>query len=255
MRVGGGECSVNLRSAACFEVFEYDAQTNVLSCASCNPSGQRPLGRSNLSLLYPGTHSPAFRQPQNLSPLGNGRLFFESQDVLAPQDVNGAVQDVYEWEPAGVGGCKKQDGCVALISSGGSANDSMFMDASATGNDAFLITRQQLVGGDGDQQLDLYDARVNGGFEEAGESTCAGEACKGPLSEAPAQPSIASQSFTGPGNPTPPTTTTPPKASKPLTAKKKTHRKKKSTKGKKGRRARAGRHKRHANTTRRGGRR
>jgi hypothetical protein len=216
-RSGGGTCKQ--LEVACFEVFEYAADTATLSCASCNPSGQRPVGQSNLSLLRPGFGSPQYRQPANLSPQGGGRLFFESQDALVPQDTNGAIQDVYEWEPQGVGGCAKAGGCVALISSGHSENDSMFMDASENGNDAFFITRQQLLAGDGDHQLDLFDARVNGGFPEAAaEAPCAGEACRGPLAEAPASPSAASQSFTGPGNP------------KPARKQKKAHRKKKKHK-------------------------
>ena len=34
----------------------------------------------------------------------NGRLFFDSADSLVAADVNGK-EDVYEFEPAGVGGC------------------------------------------------------------------------------------------------------------------------------------------------------
>jgi hypothetical protein len=202
-RAGGGDCALNGGGPTCFEVFEYAADTGTLSCASCNPAGQRPLGRSNLSLLKPTGSPPAFPQPANLSPAGNGRLFFESRDSLLPQDTNAGIQDVYEWEPAGIGGCAKAGGCVALISSGHSSEDSMFMDASANGDDAFFITRSQLVAGDQDSQLDLYDARVGGGFAEEAAAACAGEACKGPISQAPAQPSAGSSSFAGPGNPKP----------------------------------------------------
>jgi hypothetical protein len=186
----------------CPEVFEYEAETGTLNCASCNPSGQPPLGESNLTRLAPGGPSPDFRQPNNLSPAGNGRLFFESQDALLPQDTNGHIQDVYEWEPAGVGSCAKSGGCLRLISSGSSETDSMFMDASASGNDAFFIARQQLVVADDNQQLDLYDARVNGGVApEEGPAPCIEEGCRGPVAEPPAQPGAASESFVGPGNP------------------------------------------------------
>ena len=34
----------------------------------------------------------------------SGRLFFDSSDGLVPQDVNGR-EDVYEYEPGGVGSC------------------------------------------------------------------------------------------------------------------------------------------------------
>ncbi len=198
-RSGGGACNP---TQDCSEVFEYSAASGTLSCASCNPNGQRPLGPSNLSLLLPGPNSPPFRQPANLSPAGDGRLFFESRDALSPQDTNG-VQDVYEWEPEGVGSCERAGGCVSLISSGRSANDSMFLDSTPSGDDAFFITREQLLPADKDEQLDLYDARVGGGFPESTAAPCGGEACKAPLLAPPFQPSPASAAFSGPGNPKP----------------------------------------------------
>jgi hypothetical protein len=200
---GGQSCRPFGAEPVCYEVFEYAADAGHLACASCNPSGQRPVGRSNLSLLRNNNAGAAFRQPGNLSAEGNGRLFFESQDALVPQDTNGRVQDVYEWEPQGVGDCAKASGCVALISGGSGENDSLFVDSSASGDDAFFITRQRLLSRDQNSQLDLYDARVGGGLAEQESASCAGEACKGSVSEAPAQPSAGSQSLLGPGNPKP----------------------------------------------------
>ena len=69
-----------------------------LVCASCDPSGARPSGSANLSLLKPASNV-ALPQPRNLAE--NGRLFFDTLDRLLPQDVNGRVQDVYEFEPDG----------------------------------------------------------------------------------------------------------------------------------------------------------
>ncbi len=200
--VGGGECTVG-KGPACFQVFIYQADSDTLTCASCNRSGQRPLGPSNLSLLRPisGIVQPGFPQPGNLSPEGEGRLFFESQDTLLPQDTNGSVMDVYEWEPDGVGSCEEAGGCISLISSGRAANDSMFVDSTPSGDDAFFITRERLLLRDKDSQLDLYDARVNGGLFEPQPPICNGEACAGPIPPPPPQPSPSSQSFSGPGNP------------------------------------------------------
>jgi NHL repeat len=204
-RKEGGECTVGA-GAACLEVFIYAAETETLTCASCNPSGQRPLGPSNLSLLRPvsalGETSPPFPQPGNLSIAGGGRLFFESQDVLSPQDTNGHIQDVYEWEPQGVGSCKRAAGCVYLISSGHSTNDSMFLDSSDNGSDAFFITREQLSLADRDEQLDLYDARVGGGVPSETETInpeCQGEACQ-PAALLPNDPTPSSSAFNGAGN-------------------------------------------------------
>jgi hypothetical protein len=200
-----GECGL-LEGPVCFEVFEYDTSSASLSCVSCNPSGQQPLGPSNLSLIRGIPGSPPLRQPANLTPAGNGRLFFESQDVLSQRDTNGSIQDVYEWEPDGVGSCARAGGCVFLISSGNAANDSMFLDSSADGNDAFLVTRERLLPRDQNDQLDLYDARaphVPGeavGFNEGETAPCAGEACRGPLSSPAESLAPGSSIFSGPGN-------------------------------------------------------
>jgi hypothetical protein len=200
---GGGECRVG-GGPACLEVFVYFADSETLSCVSCNPSGQRPIGPSNLSLLRPGRPGaigyPPYPQPGNLVEEGEGRVFFESQDVLLPQDTNGTVQDVYEWVPDGMGSCEQAKGCVHLISSGHAVNDSMFLDSTPSGNDIFFITRERLVARDRDDQLDLYDARAGGGFKETPPEICVGDACKGAISAPPLQPS-ASPGFIGPPNP------------------------------------------------------
>jgi hypothetical protein len=196
---GGGNCKSN--SGFCREVFEYSAEAEGLSCASCNPSGQQPLGSSNLSLIRP--QGPPFPQPGNLPAEGNGRLFFESQDALVPRDTNGKIQDVYEWEPNGIGSCKRAGGCVYLISSGHSPNDSMFVDSSASGEDAFFITREQLLSPDQNQQLDLYDARVGGGFPEQRPSPYGEEGCAGPIASPPAESGVDTESI-GPSNPSKP---------------------------------------------------
>jgi hypothetical protein len=94
-------------------------------------------------------------------------LFFNSPDALAPQDTNG-LEDVYQYEPAGVGSCVREGvgfseasgGCVSLISSGQSSAESAFMDASETGNDVFFVTSNKLVSEDYDNAYDMYDAHV-----------------------------------------------------------------------------------------------
>ncbi|HTR75730.1 MAG TPA: hypothetical protein VMH33_10815 [Solirubrobacterales bacterium] len=250
-----GPCSGRDSRSVCAEVFEYSAEDGTLTCPSCNPTGEAPLGSSNLTRLWVGpTRAPDFRQPQNLPAEGEGRIFFESQDALSPRDRNGNIQDIYEWEPKGVGDCDSEfaeGGCVRLISSGRSETDSAFLDATPSGDDAFFITRSKLLPVDKNEQLDLYDARAPHtpgeavGFPEVPKPTpCEGEACLGATSEAPSQPGGASGTLVGAGNP-PPTITCP----KSFTAKKnkcvakpKHHKKKKKHKQggkgkKKGRRA------------------
>jgi hypothetical protein len=69
----------------------------------------------------------ALHQPRYLS--DSGRLFFDSPDQLVPQATN-AKEDVYEYEPEGVGSCGYSSGCIGLISSGSSIQESTFLDAS-----------------------------------------------------------------------------------------------------------------------------
>jgi hypothetical protein len=113
------------------EVFLYDASTNHLECASCNPTGARPhgvfdtgyiggsyeegigllvdrpelWGRRWLAGSLPGWTKWAAGQAQYQSRYlsDEGRLFFDATDALVPQDTNGK-EDVYEYEPEHVGG-------------------------------------------------------------------------------------------------------------------------------------------------------
>jgi hypothetical protein len=186
-------------TAACSEVYQYDLDSAGLTCASCNPTGSRPLGRSNLSLVH-STPGASFPQLRNLPAEGEGEVFFESGDVLSPADHNGRVQDVYEWQPNGVGGCKRSRGCISLLSSGNSSSDSFFLSSTPSGEDAFFITRSQLLPKDKDDLFDVYDARVGGGINENTPPPCLGEACKGPATSAPEGQSAGSANFSGPGN-------------------------------------------------------
>jgi DNA-binding beta-propeller fold protein YncE len=223
------------------EVFEFDAGTGALSCASCRPTGARPEGVEYAKLqgglaggfqvwhttswLAANVPGAALHQSRYLS--NSGRLFFNSADALAPQDVNG-TEDVYEYEPPGVGGCSEATpsfssrlgGCVGLISSGTSREESAFMDASESGGDVFFLTSSQLVAQDFDTALDIYDAHECTSSSPCIKSAeppglpCASEAsCKAPPTP---QPEIfgapASATFSGAGN----IVATPPAAPKPL---------------------------------------
>jgi hypothetical protein len=104
-------------------------------------------------------------QPRYL--LSDGRVFFNSPDALVPQASNG-LEDVYEYEPVGVGDCTREGaafsersgGCVSLISSGISGKESRFYDASESGDDVFFSTDSKLVPEDYDASYDVYDAHV-----------------------------------------------------------------------------------------------
>jgi hypothetical protein len=194
----------------CVEVYDYDADTARLTCVSCSARGLPPLGDSMLPMALHLITQPAGWQSSTIQQrylLDNGRLFFDSADEVLAQASNRGELNVYEYEPAGVGSCQREGGCVALISSGTSNENSFFLDASASGDDAFFITRQQLVAQDGDQALDVYDARIDGGFATALAPPCGGEACRPPVTPAPAiYGAPPSASFLGPGDPQRPVT-------------------------------------------------
>jgi DNA-binding beta-propeller fold protein YncE len=224
------------------EVFLYSQSAGRLVCASCNPTGGRPVGvqykspesflgqrlvggnrvwpsstwlAANIPGWTPFELDRAAYQSRYLS--NGGRLFFNSSDALAPQDVNG-TEDVYQYEPPGVGGCTtasvtfstRSGGCVGLISSGSSVEESAFLDASENGSDVFFLTSAKLVSEDFDTSLDVYDAR-----ECAPVSPCfavtpvappacmTGDSCKSAPSPQPVIfGSPASATFTGAGNTT-----------------------------------------------------
>ena len=181
------------------EVYLYDAESASLRCVSCNPAGARPNGvfdtedvGEGLGLLVdrrkvwfghwlagniPGwtaeNLTSALIQSRYLS--DEGRLYFNSPDDLVPQATN-HKEDVYEYEPSGVGSCQSPTGgCVSLISSGGSGKESAFLEATPDGSNVFFITAAQLVPEDTDTAFDIYDARE-----------CSGDSpCLTPPSEAP----------------------------------------------------------------------
>jgi hypothetical protein len=187
------------------EVYLYDATSDSLACVSCNPSGARPSGQGGVAATIPAWERSLYAS-RALSEDGN-RLFFESFEALVLRDTNG-VKDVYQWEAQGTGSCDAADdtfnedtgGCVDLISSGKSPTESVFLDATPNGSDVFITTLSSLVPWDPDS-VDVYDARVGGGFPppDPPAAICEGEACQSPRA-APEAPTPAS-TLVGPGNP------------------------------------------------------
>lgn len=213
------------------EVYRYDATTEQLECVSCDPTGSRAsslVPAASASLVDPRSiwenQAAAAILPEAISIFGgrggvtlyrprsvldNGRTFFNAAGSLVPADSNGQW-DVYQYESAGVGDCAASSGgaaivhvaggCVSLISSGTAEEEAGFMDASATGDDAFFLTSAQLSVLDEDHQLDIYDARVGGVAATPPTITeCLGEACQ-PAAQSPDDPTPASAAFNGAGN-------------------------------------------------------
>lgn len=167
-----------------------------LICASCNPTGERPRGSVSVPGALVNGSTRAYR-PRWLSADGS-RIFFDSGDSLVTEDTDAAT-DVYEWEAEGAGGCGRSPGCVGLISSGRSTGGSSFVDASADATSVFFLTGESLVGAD-PGSIDLYDARVGGGFPEPpAPIACIADACQS-LPGEPEDPTPGTAT-PSPGNP------------------------------------------------------
>jgi hypothetical protein len=180
----------------CRQIYLFDAPSGQVSCLTC-VAGVPVDGDTNLFGNGDDRRPVAQRPveapldlPRNLSADGR-RAFFETARPLVTADENDAI-DVYEWEDSDLDG----QGELRLISSGRSATDSKFVDASASGDDVFFTTRDRLVGIDTDNQVDLYDARVGGGIAAQHPAPapppCDGEDCQGTPSGAPFLPRVGS---------------------------------------------------------------
>jgi hypothetical protein len=182
----------NFKSNGIAQVYRYDQTQGRLDCLSCSFTGTPSTSDASLQSISETQFSPEIGgehlKISNLSPTG-GRAFFQTAESLVLGDTDGKL-DVYEWEEKGVGSCKKAGGCVYLISSGQSSSPDYLYAVSASGNDVFFRTADQLLARDVESTLSIYDARVDGGFVEPPESIpCAGiDTCQPPPTSPPALP-------------------------------------------------------------------
>lgn len=161
-----------------YEMYLYDTTTDSLRCVSCPSSGaaittgvEMNVGVTDAGLGY-GTPS----QLRFLS--DDGRyVFFNSAEALLPQATNGLV-NAYEYDT--------QTGRLSLLDSGSGGQGVWFVEAGASGRDAFLATRERLTPWDTDELADLYDARIGGGFPPPITAmSCLGDECQGTPSAVP----------------------------------------------------------------------
>jgi hypothetical protein len=175
------------------EMYAYNVDTGKLTCVSCPSTGAAPtVGiETRVAASSGGTVIAEPYRPRFLS--ADGRyVFFNTREALLPQDTNG-VTDAYEYDMV--------TGGLWLLSTGMGEDGAWFVEASADGHDAFLVTRQKLTRGDPDRLVDVYDVRVGGGLAEppALGAGCDGDACQGTPSAAPGFNTASG--FTGLGNP------------------------------------------------------
>jgi hypothetical protein len=176
------------------ELYRYDEQSDSLTCISCPRGGSaavQGLETEVKATLSEGLdYEDMFERPRFYS--SDGRfMFFNTKEALLPQDTNG-LTDAYEYDT--------QSNRLSLVSSGVGEYGTWFVAASDDGRNAFLVTRQQLSPLDVDKLVDIYDARIDGGFPlpPVAKPPCVGDECQGvPL--APPAFNVAS-TFNGAGN-------------------------------------------------------
>jgi hypothetical protein len=160
-----------------------------LLCVSCPPVP----ATADVTVFPAVTHglpqltNAGFR-PRFLS--DSGHVFFSTADALVPEDTNG-VLDAYEFDPA--------TGKTSLLSTGQGKDPTTFADASASGADVFVVTRQRLVASDRDDFVDLYDVREGSSLPEVAEPpqppACQGDGCQPPPSGRPSKGLLGSLVF------------------------------------------------------------
>jgi hypothetical protein len=159
------------------DVYRYDAQTGALQRVSLGEGGYDANGNRNgadATIQFGGISNEYEMSGRAISEDGS-RIVFSAVEPLSPAAING-LANVYEWHEGGV----------SLISSGSSLTQDGEAVISPSGRDVFFLTSARLVRQDTDENVDLYDARLEGGFpaapveEEVGE--CSGDACQSPLS-------------------------------------------------------------------------
>jgi hypothetical protein len=165
-------------NAGYVEIYLHDPVKRSVVCVSCRRDGTPPIGDAGLRDGPTSWSSVEPMSPANADENGE-HIFFQSSDTIVPQDVN-ERSDVYEHDVT--------TGETSLISSGTSANHSLYLGNGLDGRDVFFFTTESLVPQDRNGNLyKLYDARVGSPSVPAPEPSppCSGEGCRGPIVAAP----------------------------------------------------------------------
>lgn len=193
------------------QIYRYDAQSEALTRISVGERGYNDNGNAGLAearIVRPRD----YRGDPSMADDGE-YVFFESPTGLTPaaaNDVKTGVgvgtgityyeQNIYEWHAGQV--YLISDGRDTGASGEGTAvSDVRLIGSDASGANVFFTTADQLTPSDTDTQVDVYDARVNGGFPAPVETQgCVEGECRGAGSLAPTLGEPVSRIFEGAGN-------------------------------------------------------
>ncbi|HMJ73821.1 MAG TPA: hypothetical protein VK471_10710 [Solirubrobacterales bacterium] len=173
----------------CEELYRYDDRDGSVECLSC--------ARGGLTTHMIGTPTGSSDPKTDFQLSADGStVAFTTQERLLAGDVNNDT-DIYEW----------RNGVVRLITDGVSdfqegeaAPQVAAVDASGA-NILFAVVEPGLTGFEQDGLVNIYDARIGGGFRPpAPQAHCSEDSCQGPLRPPPPQRQSSSSSFSGSGN-------------------------------------------------------
>jgi hypothetical protein len=198
------------------QIFEYDAASEELVWVSAGSSEDEPQateaanknGANILEQRYAFEQDSPAEPGTRLMVSGDGSLVtFTSRGALTAGAMGAAEagkESVYEYRSTVGAGGSIGDGDDYLISDGVNTQELSLVGLDAAGGDVFFTTADELVPQDTDTQLDLYDARVDGGFPAPDPPAgCVGEACGGSLFVQPAFAAPGSATVAGAGSPVP----------------------------------------------------
>lgn len=181
--------------ASASRIFKYDTEAETLVSVSLAHTAQIT------EPVYTLTSSPTIAQSgAGISNDGSDVVFTSTEAVTPGAEVaaDAGARSVYEYHSDGAGA----NGSVSLISDGKDISGGIALyGMDASGGDVLFQTGDPLVAADTNTEIDLYDARVDGGFPEpVMPVACAGEACQGPQSPSSPFSPPGSLSVAGGGN-------------------------------------------------------
>jgi hypothetical protein len=198
-------------TATARQVFEYDAASEELVRVSRGANDDQPQGTLSANGHESGIRAQAYfgkDEPQEAATRlyvseDGGTVLFESGGALTlgvnPAALSGQ-ESAYEYESAAGSGGLLSEGNVYLVAPESPTISQVVKGLDESGQDMFFQTGASLVPQDSDSQLDVYDARVDGGFAAPDPPPgCEGEGC-GALYSQPVMDVPASTSGVGDGN-------------------------------------------------------
>jgi hypothetical protein len=184
-------------TATARQVFEYDASSEELVRVSRGASDDLAQGTQSANEHESGILEQAYSvkdEPQEAATRlyvseDGASVLFESEAALT-LGVNPAApagrESAYEYKSAVGSGGRLSEGDVYLIAPESQAISDVVQGVDESGQDMFFQTGASLVPQDTDTGLDVYDARVDGGFPALGPSPgCVAEGCGGVLYSQP----------------------------------------------------------------------